>query len=476
MKNDVFLMLDFLSVIDEKWMLSLFQVASKEFGKELVEQVIKVRSTLPNEKFTTVEQLYSIDGLGKEGVNMLLSVMNTEPKYPGMLKGRETFTFSKAPVIPKPYLKQIILEATGADFKGKKERTYLLYYKPELKKEEVHEVVKSLTGFVSSQNDRIFLIQNLDNTFVAAQTVAPGSIYKYGPKNASRFRIYDEKNPAYPNLGNTNLTNSEVAVAFEYENSNYPFLGGGILRFDSASNKVIGGTLSQGQIPTSDQYFDISGIIGRPHWASPKTFKSFTIMTHAAQTPSPNDPREFIQIGSTSFQSLEGTNQQAFWRGKTGFRYVEVIEDVCLRTVHNQSHTGVEKDNMYLHVDNGVIPSTVSTQYFASGATNLPQNIFFDLHIFYGYWDYRDTISCKIMLRGKIAGKGFLQVDSNDTLRVGGNNMQDYFLFLEKGWGENNNNVFLKTTHGKYLKSWNNVVSAASVDRIGHEQWEIIFP
>lgn len=481
MKNDVFLMLDFLSQIDATLMLSFFQDASKEFGKELVDQVIKLRSTLPDKKFTTIDQLHSIKGLGEKGTHLLLASINTEPKHPGMVKSRETFTFSVAPTIPKEHLGQMVLEGTGPDFKDTKERIYLLYYKPELQKEDIHKVVKNLTGFRSSQNDSVFLIQTLDNGFIGASigATAPGYIYPANVRSASRFRLYDTKNPAYPNTVNSNLTNSKVAVAFEHENSFF-FNRRGILGFDSASNEVISKTLNNGHVPTSDQYFDISGIIGRPYWASPKTYKSFTIMTHHASPSLPTtDPREFIQLKTgAGIQILEGTGRQHFWQGKTSLRYVEVIEDICIRAIDNRSHTGVEKDNMYLHLDDTVVPRVVSTQYFASGATNLPLSIFFDMYVYYGCWGDRDNISCKIMLRSKSTQRDLLSVESNDKI-VGfasGSNIQDSFLFVENGTGNNNNNIFLKTQYGKYLKSWRNTVVATSTDPIDHEQWEIVMP
>jgi hypothetical protein len=472
MKNNAFLMLNLLSEVDAEWMLSFFQDASKEFGQKLVDQVVKVRSTLPNERFTKLEELYVIEGLGEKGTDLLLASINTEPKYAGMVKGRETFTFSIAPVIPKSHLGEMVLEGTGPDFKDKKERTYLLYYKPELNKETIHKVVKSLTGFVSSQNDSVFMIQALNNKFIVARLSAPGHIYNHGASLGSRFRIYDEKNPAYPNTANSNLTNSKMAVAFEHEH--YIFSNQkGTLRFDSTSNKVIGESLNNGHVPTSDQYFDISGIIGKPQWASPNTYKSFTIMTHhASQSLPANDPREFIQLGTTTNQVLEGTGRQHFWQGKTSLRYVEVIEDVRIRAIENRSHTGVEKDNMYLQIDNGA----VSTQYYANTATNLPQSAFFDMYVFYGCWDERANISCRVIFHAKTGSKGFLGVNTSDALTGNyGYVMEDALFSIENGTGNNNNNVFLKTNYGKYLKSWRNSVVATSTDPIDHEQWEIVF-
>lgn len=73
MKNNAFLMLDFLSEVDTEWMLSFFKDASKEFGKKLVDEVIKVRSTLPNKRFTKLEELYAIEGLGEKGTDLLLA-------------------------------------------------------------------------------------------------------------------------------------------------------------------------------------------------------------------------------------------------------------------------------------------------------------------------------------------------------------------------------------------------------------------
>lgn len=481
MKNNAHKILTFLSVVDENWMLSFFQEASKSFGKELVDQVIETRSKLPNKRFSSLEELYAIKSLGEKGTNTLLSSIK-EDKYPEMIKSADTFTFTEEPNIPKSYQGKIAFEETGSKNEKENQRTYLLYYKPELEKETILKLVKSLAGFKSRQRDRLFAIQTMNNRFIAAQAgyLTPqshykGYIYNFEIGVTTIFRINHLQTPAYPSLGSTYVQNGNAAVTFEYDDLTNPSRKG-ILKFDKVSNKILGAHLTQQLHITTDYQFDIEGIIGRPSWASPDKFRSFSIMNHTAQNPQTSNTREFIQQGSIHYQILEGTNSQTPWVGKTNFRYVEVIKDVCIRAIHNNSHQGVQKDNMYLSVNINTNPQ-VSTEYVAPGTTNIPQNIFLDMYVFYGYWEDRNSISSKIMLAPS-GGYNFININSNDQVKIntGSVDIHTQFLFLEQGWGQNNNNVYLKTIHGKYLKSWQNVVVADATAPVVQEQWEIIIP
>jgi|GEM_PF-3964505 len=411
------------------------------------------------------------------GNDKQLAQLTKEEKPTGLVKSRHTVTFMTPPQLPKTLKDRVVLKKVG---KAKAEAvTFQIYYWPEEDKEFVLKTLKQLKGFKSIDIDRKFVLQTSNNEFVSAVPFTT-SIYNRSLYWAAYFNVHDFSTPAYSGV---NASYNNAAVAFEFENRLFSSSGEGILRFNPGSNRVEGNQLTPGYAVTSDNYFDPIGILGKPSWASDHMYTSFTMMTHAAQPPVPVDSREFVRLSATSGGSaLQGSNHQIPWNAPNVFKYVEVIEDICIRAIHNNSHQGAQKDNMYLSVVNPNPNNQVVTQYVAQGTQNWPIGVFFDMFVFYGYWENRNTLSSKIVLRSKTGAspsqQPILVVNSDHSISLDNNpsDLRNSFLFVEQGWGQNNNKVLLRTMHGNHLKSWRTSVTADWGTFSGQEQWEILLP
>lgn len=489
MENNTFLieMLNFFNLADAEMMAGFPDAAGKAIGSEIAKNVIALRTKIGEPGFTELAQLGKVKGL-EAAVKAAVKAMEDAQPPKGMVRSRTLFTFAgKPPVISGlerdikfEVASQTICDEEGNPIQQGDETTYVLYYSEKLNKEQLFKALEANLYYRSSSLERVFAIQTRNNQFVT-MSIPNYSVYLRSIYWASKFKItHSINNPHSPYSFPWNPTskpNPYLAVAIQ--TSFYGNLG--YLNFNSPQNRVAPRQItSNTPNPTIEEYFDISGIVGEPWAGAHPMFKNFTLMNTAQGNITGNDPREFIAADNAlpsggSNNGLVGSNNQTGWLREHQLRYVEVIENMSLESVQNMSHSGSAR--WFVNCVNSSTGEINAIQISAGAA--IPDSAKFDMFVFYGYWDERSNISCRVAFRSKSSGQfvglqpNSLGIQENINAKHLDLNEATSF-YVENGWGGSVNNINLKTSFGKYLMCWQNVVVANTTSPINHEQFKVV--
>lgn len=479
MEASIYRLLSFLNLAEGDLIAGLPGATGKPMGPKVASLLVDTRNKYKG-GFSDLAQLQEISHIGDTGVKAMLKAFSDHPKHPGFVQSGTRFTLAKgAPKLPE-YEGRVIFEKAAYSQVDENlkpldmgdEAHYDLYYAEGLDKEQLFRAITASPNFRSSSAVRVFAMQMRNNQFVAT-SVPNNSVYSRSLFFANKFKIHSSivnPHPPYnPWWAPSNKPNPYLAVAISTD-----FYGNqGVLNFSESLNRV--GAPSLGTLNASN-YFDISGIIGTPTWAAPDHFKSFNILNFKQSNITASDPREYIAASpSLSNQNaLVGSNNQIGWYREHQIRYVEVLENISVQAVHNASHSGAQ--NVYLNVNN--VNGDVSAIYVNKGAA-IPATAKFDMFVFYGYWNDRKNISCRVAFKSRYNGRLMGLNDSLEQVNCGGTNnelTERTSFYVEQGWGTDVNAVALKTFYGKYLLTWQNGVGADSVVPINAEQFYIHIP
>lgn len=483
-------LLDFLNHADAEFIAAFVAGKKIKLDEETIGNLIKAREAQGDSGFTDLEQVSKIKGFDESVMKRLQQAFDVPEKHKGMVKSRTTFVFrgEAAPKL-KDYEGEVIFEKSPTlqvDAENKVvemgETEFNLYYAPSVNKEQLFKAIKREKNFLRHGTAHLFAIQLRNDQFILTSPSSSGltcfhrSIYW-----ASKFRIYSIKYFAHnPNQFPSFSTqpNMYMSVSLACEDGGRQ----GLLRLDPNLSNVKcqspgpNDDIPPGYPPEDEYYFDISGIIDFPYFAQPELVKSFTLMNYVQEQLPATDPREFITLGG-GYDALIRSNNQTPWVRDHQFRLVEVLEDISLRSIDNMSHVNQFKNNMYLRVD---AQGNVSSTYIAAGSAHSTETLF-DLFVFYGYWEDRHRISCRVVLQSKRNNR-FLSVDQSENVSCSTPLLFEDLdantsFYVEQGWGTNNDRIFLKTFWGKYLYVWQNTVGAdISAPNSMHEQFEVMIP
>jgi len=472
-------LLDFLNLADAR---GIAEFAEKQGVKIDAKALVQARDRQENKAFSSLDQLRKGEDyiVIEDNIIIMRSAFARREEKIGKVRSHTIFTFAGSPPKLGEFDGGLYWEPTGranATPSGRakflsKEASYFLYYNPSIHKESLFKAIKSSSNFRSEALDRRFAIHVRNGQFVTGYTNSSALLRDM--YFATHFAIQHEAPKPHGQISNVPNPDLAVTMGFDWFGQNTR------LSWEGPSNRVR--MKGNGNTPALDEWFDVNGLFAAPSWSTWDTWESFTMMPYLQMGVSPgNDPREYITaaqpIGSSN--GLIGSNHQTGWDRDAQMRYVEVIEDVCLRALNNSSHTGSNSNNMYLMSDWG---GAVSTQYVAPNTPtdNFPAGAFFDMYVFHGTFDKRDDIACRIALRSKL-NRRFMGTQGafDESVRTDSNNNHftpNVLWNVEKGWGNGIWNVFLRSQAGKYLFNWQNVVVADTVEAINMEQWEILVP
>jgi hypothetical protein len=482
-------LLDFMNLADVLLIAGLPGADGKPLGEALAKRIMEARVKASKTGFTDLKDLAVIKGLGEAGVKELVNRFAMERPYHGKLRSRTLFTFAKdAPKLPE-YGDDVILELIvryELDEKGElkpagDENTYAVYYAPAVDVTQLFKALRASKNYRTDVLEHTFAIQTRNNQFVAA--VVPGSsVYLRDMYFASKFKLfYHAAYEHMPIMASPNYPNAKATVGIETN-----FYGNqGRLSFSTSQNRVGSVQVQGNPAPTVAQKFDLAGIIGEPWPGAHPLFKNFTMMPFIQmyiQTGA--DPREFIAgdpVAGSQNGLVGSNNKTESWQRDFQLRYVEVVEDVLLESILNPSHSGTDRwyvnckhdaSNGYAGAINAIRVPTWATA---------PASARFDMFVFYGYWEERGNIACRVAFRSKNSNKFVGLIPSGGGIAEGLNALHTTLdsntsFYVENGWGGTVNHLNLKTATGKYVICWQDIVSADSVCPINSEQFQVIIP
>jgi hypothetical protein len=478
-------LLTFLSLADTATIATFKTPEGNTLGEALAKTITDYRAALKAGGFTQVAQLLQIKGMTQARIASLLPLFEEKERHPGYLASHTLVAFKGAAPDFKSLSGRAILEKFVDAVPSQPEKgplakditTYELFYKPEQDKEKLLTELKGLTGFLHFDTRRVFAVQVRNNTYWA--TLAGNEVYLKDFSWASKFSIRGVEAPAhgYPYSPPGPFPNSFLSMSIHVRNHAGPT---GMLSFNPASSSTVR-TLTLAQQPTATalEKFDPEGIFLPPVGVQQNYFKSFTLMNYVRQNIAGGDPRQFIGCTAPANPNpninyfLRGTGSQASWEPGHQLRYVDVIENMALKVIHNPTHTPQMGLDAYMAVMPG---NVVAVQKVPIGAP-VPANAKFDMYVHYGYWPERSNIVCKVVLRyrpnqivGMDASGDDVALSPADTLSA------QHFFYVENGWGGTYNHVNLKTHAGKYLKCWQDLIVADSVVPYIYEQFQVIIP
>jgi hypothetical protein len=443
-------------------------------GETLSKRIKETQAKLFDSKFTSLEQISSIKGLGDDKMNaMFLAIEGMEKNK--LIKSRTIFTFIGSPPVIESLSKQIqFVLIKNKNTESEEKQSYHLYYDKNLDKNHVFKNIRSAANFINSHWDQWFAIQGTDGQFLSANPIthAVSFVPHLGTNGYEYFKIDIGLNNHRSYDPNTGSNQDVQKYSFLYslfkckadpiQDYQSPY---STLYLDYADRIVKYG------IPATNahfpQHFDIFGIIGQPAWANgTNPFKSFTLLTYFDNAVLNPDQRVFLSQGQGQLKGLIGNN--IGWSPKNWFRYVDILDSISIKAVWEVSGY----TNMHLSVNQNNAVSFIHVHTWQAQ----PLSTQFDLISFYGYWDERQTIATKVCIRSKANGK-FLSVDANTNVTCNSVTMgQNETFLVEDGWGGNPNNIVLKTNFGKYFYHYISYAKADTVAPVTFEQMEIIIP
>lgn len=477
--------LNFFNLADVELISAMPDATGKPLGTAVAKRVVEERAKVSKQGFSNLEQLMKVKGLGESNVTAILKRMLNSYPHPDKVRSRTIFTFAKQAPELKEYEGDVVLEklpSNAVDEKGNPveipgQASYALYYRSGVNKDQLFKRLEADTNFLTSEQDRKFAIQTRNNQFVAT-SVPNSSVYLREMFFANKFRIRTMTSYAHGILFAANRPNAKRTVSIETD-----FYGNlGVLSFNPTANRVGTRHVTPNQTLPLTDFFDISGIISEPWNGAHPLFKNFTLMTHVQANIPSGDPREFIAADNAVSQPgsqnglVGNNNNNESWRRECQLRYVEVVENVAIESVFNTTQNS--NSRWFLYASNNQGDVNVLGQAPTAG---IPLAAQWDMYVFYGYWDERSNIATRVAFRSKASGH-FLGLKANslgiyenlNTINSSLNEMTSFYV--ENGWGGTGNNVQIKTSSGKYLRSWQTTVIADSVSPINDEQFKIIIP
>lgn len=457
----------------------------KIIGGPLAAAIVKQRTAAPQESFRTIESLLKVTGMSQALVDTLWPQFVVKERYPGMIASHTLVGLKGGAPDLKPFNGEVILEPyQGAVRPRNPEQAvpegvtyYELFYSPKRDKEKLLNDLKSLLNFIHFDVKYVFTVQTRHSHYIA--TIPGTDVYLRDFFWATKLSVrgFDAPAHGYPYSPAAPFPNAFLSLSFNVRNDAGPV---GMLSYTPGpSSKVRTVSLATQPVATALEKFDTEGIFLAPIGSSPDYFKSFTLMNYVRANLAPTDPRQFIGSNTPPNSNpnlnyfLVGTGSQAAWEFNHQLRYVDIVENMALKVIHNPTHTAQMGHDAYMAVLPG---NVVGVQTVPTGAP-VPANAKFDMYVHYGYWGERRNISAKVVIRFR--PNLILGVDSTTddvALSAASGLAAQHFFYIENGWGGGVNHVNLKTHVGKYLKCWNaEIVSDAVVPYI-YEQFQVIIP
>lgn len=443
----------------------------KLFSEEISQLLLQKREKLPNQRFSSIQEIASIKGIGEKRLKMILELVDYKEKEVHLLKSRTIFSFLGDAPPMKDYQGKVKFEAVPSAEKNEGElRDYYLYYTSDLDREQLISQIKHTSTYKGSFNDPWFAIQTHSGHFLSvandqlgfASAITGDEAFRFSKSMRNGFDIHNPQ--LYPihstriiaqrNHGRGGLFydygRKEVAYNPNQNNSNHPN-------------------------PNAPFHFDLFGQnspAGSPH-------KAFTLMNYwqysigrprPAQDGNGIDERRFIT--ATGAGLLGHHYDSPGWLPQNWYRYVDIVENMSLEVKQLSS----KNQQWYVSTNHN---GNVALSARITG-NPIPQEALFDMYVFYGRWEDHSNIATRVVFRSKLNGR-CLAVDMNNNVTCTslGHHWNETF-FIEQGWGGHYNDVSLKTAHGKYLLGFlyqgSPVVKADAVTALTLEQFRVVYP
>jgi hypothetical protein len=480
----IYRLLSFMSLADTAAIAEQKTSQGTPLGTELAKAVTDFRTTLKEGGFKAVSELLLVKGMTSALVDGLLPAFTEKERHPGYIASQTLVGFKGGEPSTKAFMGRIILEKfTGAVLQRDQETEakdvvyYALYYKSDQQKEKVLGELRLMNFFFHFNTQRVFAVQNRNGSYWC--TIPHAEVYLRDFYWATKFSITEATAPAHglPYSPPPAQPNAFLSVGFGVRND--VGVQGRLTFSGAAGSRVRTLSLTTNPTATATEKFDVQGIFLPRPGESPDLFKSFNMMNFVQANISTTDPRQFMtasapQIPNPSYNYyLAGSGNKTFWENNHQFRYVDVIENMALKVIHNPTHTPQMGRDAYMAI---VAGNVIGVQTVPTGSP-VPANAKFDMYVHYGYWGERRNIVAKVVLRYRPSQIVGLDATTDDVVLSPASTLAaQHFFYIENGWGGGVNHVNLKTNAGKYLKCWQDQIVADAFVPYTNEQFEIIIP
>lgn len=458
---------------DEQVLIEFLNKMTKDdspFSEEITLKLIEKRNTLPKDQFKSIKEVLEVKGIGEKTLSLLIELADHD-KEEIKLRSRTIFSFLGAAPLMKGYNGKVEFEAVPVN-EGEEQkselRDYYLYYTSDLNKDQLFSQIKHIPNYHTQYNDPWFAIQIHDGRFLSVANDVLGFADAIGEDEAFQFSTSSRHQNF---LNNPQLYPPYSTRIIAQKNG-----GRGGLFYDYGTNEVqYNPTQNYSGASNGPFHFDLFG------QDSPANdmYKAFTLMNYwryAIGRPRPLqdgngvDERRFI---TATGGVLSGHDYNSpGWLPQNWYRYVDIVENTSLEINHLSSKV----QQWYVSTNhNGEV--ALSTRVTGNP---IPQEALFDMYVFYGRWEKRSNIAARVVFRSKLNGQ-CLSVDANNNVTCNSSRHDwNETFFIEQGWGGRNNDINLKTAHGKYVLGFlyqgNPVVKADEVTPINFEQINVVYP
>jgi hypothetical protein len=468
-------LLEFLNQATAKQIDEFADGSKNGIGITIAKKIIQKRDGLPNGKFTSIQELSDIKGVGKDKIADMLSFIAQTPIESKFIKSRTIFAFAGGAPNLQEYKGEVKFEL-AEEFLDSKEDTkneykeikYRLYYNPQLNKEQLFKSIENSRNFRNSSNDYWFAIQANDGRFISK---LPNGDIGFSNTIGANEKLYaiqyaSPHHPSHPyHSGHLNENDQQLfpfyktAFSFGFNSPKHD-----VLYVDWGSQSIKHQNAYINILADPKYFFDAFGILSPPTWVTPDLFKAFTFANYADDPIPATDPRKFVgQEGN-----LLKLRNQIGWEPKNWFRYVDIVENVGIKA--KRDYPGFR--NRHMVITNG----QVSFQHVHTWDVPPPASGRFDMYVFYGKWGDRQNIAPRVMFKSRSNGN-YLSVNGNDVvLCTATTPSNESTFYVEQGWDGQIDDINLKTFQGKYLYGYQTYAKADKVFPLGFDQIEIVYP
>jgi hypothetical protein len=485
MKTETTRLLSYLNAALPEMIATLRPGGKEPVGEKTAASIVAQRTKLGEGGFTDFTQVAAIRELGKQKANALLILFIQEVKHKDKVRSRTTFSFAGAPPVLPEYGKEVIFEKLSSGLGDDNNISeYEVFYGPGVNRDQLFKTLRNQRMYHGESLSASFALQARNNQFVLA-TSDFDEVLLYNLYHASTFRAVDvqfnpyNNNPACPVTWPTQLTNPnhkfKTRLQFlSYNNSR-------VVYFDNSlvlSSRPLGS-------PQADEFFDIEGVFGGEPWPGAQNYlHSVTIMNHQNSPCIRNQDNRYyiganhpVPTGPGVLSNCFNKNHNPSWDHDNQFRFVEVVENVGIRSFNNPSHGNNE---YFLSVQNYLSVNAKAYPLNTNPAA-LSDRERFDMYVFYGVWDDRGNKCCRVAFRSHYSGCFLGLKDSPDNvteeLSCEHYKLNDRTSFyVNNGWGTDPDNIFLQTSYGKFLGMWGTWAGSASENKLSTEQLRIVIP
>jgi hypothetical protein len=464
------ILLEFINSATAAEIDTLGEDTDNSIGLDTSLKIIEYRNQLENGRFTSIEELQNVKGLGEVKLAKLLSAIETKPKIE-FTKSNTLLHFKGEPQVIEHLEGDYYLKKINSFYKEDENslptHQYELYYnRAKISKDILMKSFQTKGNFVKSNQFEhpLYAFQAHDNTFLSVNNsgnvtfsdkLSDNEIFKFKndgttlPDPDIYSRLYPEVNNHIYHIG-THFFKLEKynghGLYYDYSNNELTYDANGTIE---ANNNL------------PHQPFDFEAF----YLSNSIRFMNFFSNDNFTLT---NDPRKFI---AKEGLEAKGSNTTG-WFPRNHYRIVKVYKNISLKNLVFSTNT----HNALITVD--AHGKVYSNQQPVS--SNIPDNSVFDMFVFNGYqWGTfirNEEYTPKVVFKSKSMNR-YLTVDDNGYIHCAANEIShNQYFALERMWGDDFTNTAIKTRQDKYLQTYNGNILPHGINKIDFEAYKILEP